>query len=282
MIAGVRSEKDREVLLTDARGKAGRVEPVILDVTSEASITEVVRKSSELSCESGLRAVINNAGIVVAGPMEHVSAADWRRQFDVNVFGMIELTRATLPLLRRGVAFHGVHAPRLVFVSSIGGRVAQPGLSAYTSSKFATTALGDALRLEIRRQGIGVTVVEPGAIKTAIWAKGDSAAEEFSADHPARRFYDAEITGLTVAAKRAASKAISPDIAAAAIVGSVMAKRAPAHVLVGPDAKLLAVLKRWLPASWFDGLLMREFGISGQPVLGLDSLGQRTSELSSL
>jgi NAD(P)-dependent dehydrogenase (short-subunit alcohol dehydrogenase family) len=262
VIAGVRSERDGEALRGDF---AGTLEPVILDVTSEVSIAAAVSKAGELAGSAGLRAVINNAGIVVAGPVEHVSAADWKHQFDVNFFGMIELTKAALPLLRKAVAFHGPHVPRLVFVSSIGGRVAQPVLAAYTSSKFATSALGDSLRLELRRQGIGVSVIEPGAIVTAIWAKGDATTQEFSAAHPARRLYDPEINGLTIAAKRAAARAISADHAAAAIIKSLTARRAPARVLVGKDAKLMAILRKWLPLTWFDALVMREFGIPANP-----------------
>ncbi len=238
---------------------------MLLDVTNDAQIAAAVSTAQELCGEFGLRAVINNAGIVVAGPLEHVMAAEWRRQFDVNFFGMIELTRATLPLLRRGVRFHGANLPRLIFVSSIGGRVSQPGLMPYTTSKFATTALGDGLRLELRRQGIGVTVVEPGAIATAIWAKGDSAAQEFSPSHPARILYDIEINGLTAAAKRTASKAISAEHAADVIIRSLLARRAPARVLIGRDARMIALLKSVLPVSWFDAILAREFGLAGQP-----------------
>jgi NAD(P)-dependent dehydrogenase (short-subunit alcohol dehydrogenase family) len=264
IIAGVRSEKDGHSLLKAATG--GRIVPVLLDVTSQSQIADAVVQARELAGSSGLRAVINNAGIVVAGPAEHVSAADWRRQFDVNFFGMIELTRATLPLLRLAAAFHGQHVPRLLFVSSIGGRVSQPLLTPYTTSKFATTALGDGLRLELRRQGIGVTVIEPGAVATAIWAKGDTAAEEFSPNHPARRLYHSEINGLTAAAKRTAKKAISAEQAAIIIFRSLTARRAPARVLVGQDAKVIAFLKHWLPVSWFDAILAREFGITSQPL----------------
>ena len=108
-------------------------------------------------------ALVNNAGVAVGGPVEEVSAADWKRQFDINFFGWIEVIRAALPLLRQGVRTQGINMPRLVLVSSIGGRVAQPFLAPYTCSKAAATALGDSLRLELRRQGIGVSVIEPGA-----------------------------------------------------------------------------------------------------------------------
>ena len=154
VLAGVRSQAAGEALASAASGP-GRVLPILLDVTDQASIAAATARAEEEAGAAGLRVVMNNAGIVVPGPVEFVTAAEWRQQFDVNFFGMIELTRATLPLLRRGAATHGAFVPRLLFISSIGGRVSQPVLAPYTTSKFATTALGDALRLELRRQGIG-------------------------------------------------------------------------------------------------------------------------------
>ena len=128
--------------------------------------------------------------------MEFVSLEGWRRQFDVNLFWRNGADPALLPLLRRGVATHGLHVPRVVIVSSIGGRIAQPVDAPYTCSKFAVSALGDCLRLELRRQGIGVTVLEPGAIATAIWGKGQSSSKEFGPEHPAHRLYGPELDGL--------------------------------------------------------------------------------------
>jgi NAD(P)-dependent dehydrogenase (short-subunit alcohol dehydrogenase family) len=257
VLAGVRSESAAQAL--EATG--GGLVPVMLDVTSEESIRAAIARTAELSGADGLSGLINNAGIVVPGPVEFVSSADWRLQFDVNFFGAIELTRAALPLLRKNAAAHGFGTPRLLLVSSIGGRVAQPFLSPYTSSKFALTALGDSLRLELRRQGIGVTVIEPGAIATDIWGKGDVSAEHFTGDNPAIKLYGPELEGLKAAASRIASGAISADRAAAEIVRAFTAKRAPARVLVGRDAKIMARLRALLPISVFDGMLAKEFGL---------------------
>jgi NAD(P)-dependent dehydrogenase (short-subunit alcohol dehydrogenase family) len=257
VLAGVRSERAAQAL----ESSGGGLIPVMLDVTSEESIRAAIARTAELSGADGLCGLINNAGIVIPGPVEHVSSADWRLQFEVNFFGAIELTRAALPLLRKNAAAHGFGTPRLLLVSSIGGRIAQPLLSPYTSSKFALTALGDSLRLELRRQGIGVTVIEPGAIATDIWGKGDVAAEQFTADHPARKLYGPELEGLAALARKAASQAISADRAAEEIVRAFTAKRAPARVLVGTDAKIMARLKALLPTSVFDGILAKEFGL---------------------
>lgn len=274
VFAGVRRTADGEALITEASQiaaasprKTGWVIPVILDVTDNISIQNAINQVQEETGSNGLWALINNAGVAVGGPVEEVSAADWRRQFDINFFGWIEIIRAALPLLRTAVYTQGNYIPRLVLVSSIGGRVAQPFLAPYTCSKAAATALGDSLRLELRRQGIGVSVIEPGAIATPIWRKGEVSLAEFGPNHPARKLYGEEIEGLRKTANQVAAAAIPPERAAEAIFGALTAQRAPARVLVGQDAKIAALLKRWLPTQWFDFLLMRQFHIANLPVL---------------
>jgi NAD(P)-dependent dehydrogenase (short-subunit alcohol dehydrogenase family) len=274
VFAGVRRSADGETLITEASQlsakplrKKGRVIPVILDVTDNVSLQNAISLVREECGSDGLWALINNAGVAVGGPVEEVSAADWRRQFDINFFGWIEVIRAALPLLRKGVKRQGINIPRVVLVSSIGGRVAQPFLAPYTCSKAAVTALGDSLRLELRRQGIGVSVIEPGAIATPIWRKGEASLAEFGPDHPARKLYAGEIDGLRRTATEVAAAAIPPERAAEAIFGALTAQRAPARVLVGQDARIAALLKRWLPGKWFDFLLMRQFHIANLPML---------------
>jgi len=274
VFAGVRRSADGEALMTEASQlstrsphKKGRFIPVILDVSDTVSIQSAVNQVREETGSNGLWALINNAGVAVGGPVEEVSAADWRRQFDINFFGGIEVIRAALPLLRTAVHAQGIHIPRLMLVSSIGGRVAQPLLAPYTCSKAAVTALGDSLRLELRRQGIGVSVIEPGAIATPIWRKGEASLAEFGLNHPARKLYAGEIDGLRKTASQVAAAAISPEKAAEAIFGALTAQRAPARVLIGQDARIAALLKRWLPTEWFDFLLMRQFHIANLPML---------------
>lgn len=125
----------------------------------------------------------------------------------------------------------------------------------------------DNLRLELRRQGIGVTVIEPGAIATAIWGEGEESLAEFGPHHPARKVYAAEIDGLNKAATQAATAAIAPERAADAILRALTAQRAPARVPVGQGPKIAAPLKHWLPTIWFDFFLMRQFDIANLPLL---------------
>ena len=276
VFAGVRRQADGDRLAAEAArlmpaAGAARLVPLILDVTREEEIGAAIGRVSEIVGSDGLWALVNNAGIVVPGPIEHLSSADWRRQFDVNFFSVTDVTRAALPLLRRAVESRGFGVPRIMIVSSIGGRVAQPLIGAYTASKWAVSALGDSLRMELRRHGIGVTVLEPGAIATAIWEKGDRQSAEFHDAHPAMRNYREEIQGLLRVLPRTAKNAIPAERAAAIAVQSLLRHRAPARVLVGRDARIMAFLRATLPLPWFDALLMHEYGIPRQPATARES-----------
>lgn len=157
--AGVRSPKSFDDL---AKIKIANLEPVFLDVTEDASVEKALR---ELQKKDGvLHALVNNAGIAVGGPIEALPMEEWRRQFETNFFGVIRLTKACLPLIRETKG-------RIVNVSSISGRVASPFLSPYSTSKFALESFSDSLRREMRPLGVKVSVIEPGAINTPIWAK---------------------------------------------------------------------------------------------------------------
>ncbi len=284
VFAGVRRRADGDRLAGELTSEgshsdgAPRLVPLLLDVTSAEQIQAAIAEVSEIVGLGGLWALVNNAGIVIAGPIEHLSSAELRRQFDVNVFGVADVTRASLPLLRQGVAIHGFGVPRVMIVSSIGGRVAQPMVGAYTSSKWAATAMGLSLRMELRRHGIGVTVFEPGGIATAIWEKGDLQAAEFTDDHPAIQYYRAEIDGVLKVSRRMAKSAMPADRAAELAVRSLMRKHAPTRVLAGVDAKIMALLLKTLPYSWFESFLMKQYGITKQPALLRDPLVKPATE----
>jgi NAD(P)-dependent dehydrogenase (short-subunit alcohol dehydrogenase family) len=150
VLAGVREEAAGEQLVADAGpAAAARVIPLRLDVTDAAQVAAARERVEEQatragsSARGGLDALVNNAGIGIGGPLELVSAEDLRRQFDVNVFAQIAVTQALLPALRRA-------GGRIVFVSSIGGRVAMAFTAPYAASKHAIEAFGDALRVELR------------------------------------------------------------------------------------------------------------------------------------
>ncbi len=143
VLAGVRDPAAGESL--EAAALAGRIVSLELEVTDGAQIAaaaEQVREQAALAGGAGLDALINNAGIAVGGPVELVSEEALRRQFDVNVFGQLTVTRAMLGALR-------VARGRIIFTSSIGGRVAMAYTAPYAASKHAIEAFADTLRVEL-------------------------------------------------------------------------------------------------------------------------------------
>jgi NAD(P)-dependent dehydrogenase (short-subunit alcohol dehydrogenase family) len=253
VFAGVRRAADGEAIRTGAQEAGSRIVPLIIDVTDEASVAAAAERVGAAVGSGGLAGLVNNAGVSVNGPVELVPREEWRRQFEVNLFGHIAVTQAVLALLRKYAA--GEKPARIVMMSSIAGRFAQPILGPYCSSKFALEAMSDALRRELRAQRIGVSLVEPGAIQSEIWRKAlDDVAGKDQAD-PALRRYDYLINGVTIAAKQAADVAIPAVKVARVVERCLTARRAPIRVLVGTDAKLMAAAKAILPTRWMDGLL---------------------------
>jgi short-subunit dehydrogenase len=144
----------------------GKILPFVMDVSDSKSIETALLKLEGIA----FTAVVNNAGIAVSGPLKYLDLEDFRRQFEVNVFGLLDVTQRVIPNLILNQQLH--NAPgRIVNISSISGRVVTPFTGAYGSSKFAVEAISDALRRELFNQGIKVVIIEPGPIKTPIWDK---------------------------------------------------------------------------------------------------------------
>lgn len=256
VFAGVRTTADGERVAAESRDRRdpGLVIPTRLDVTQADQIAESFRMVSGRT--PTLHALVNNAGIPVVGPVEAVPLDRWRTQFEVNLFGQIAVTQAALPLLRAAKG-------RIVLVSSIAGLVGQPFLSPYSASKHALEAVGDALRLELAPDGIGVTIVEPGAIKTPIWRRGEEntkAAEAGMTPELASR-YEVRMTAVKRLAANAEAGGLSADQCAAVIENAILARRVPSRVLVGFDAKSAAFARWLLPERWFDALIRRTIGV---------------------
>jgi NAD(P)-dependent dehydrogenase (short-subunit alcohol dehydrogenase family) len=256
IFAGVRNEADAKTLEA-----IGDVKAIRIDVTCADSIAAATEKVRCIAGDAGLCGLVNNAGVGVFGPIEFVSMADWRRQFDVNFFGQIAVTQAMLPLLRQHVAHAGPWSARIVNMSSIAGRLAQPIFGPYCASKFAMEAFSDSLRLELRGQGIHVCVVEPGAIDTPIWHKGFETESAIAEDHPARKLYGAAITGGFAAAKKAAKSAIPAETVAKAVAACMTRRRPRTRYLVGMDAKSGAIFRAVTPDRVVDLIVGKVFAM---------------------
>jgi NAD(P)-dependent dehydrogenase (short-subunit alcohol dehydrogenase family) len=246
--ATVRSAADGEALAAEAAG--GVVHPLRLEVTSDEQIAALDEALPER-----LDAIVNNAGIVVSGPLETLSAADLREQFDVNVVGAVALTNLVLPRLR---ASRG----RIVFVSSLSGVISTPMTGAYNASKFALEAIADAWRLELRPWGIKVVLVEPAMTDTDLWRKApetlEAEAAEMSAEH--RELYAEHLDGMRKTVPRMQKMAKPVDTVAAAIEKALTAARPRARYPVGADVRVQAALSGVTPDRVKDAAFARLTG----------------------
>ncbi len=256
VFAGVRRAEDGEALR--AAGSA-RVVPLQLDVADPDSIAAATERVREAT-GGRLAGLVNNAGVVVPGPVEAVALDELRRQLEVNVVGQVAVTQAFLPMIR---AARG----RVVLMSSIGGRVSLPHLSPYNASKHALEAIGDSLRQEMRQFGVEVAIVEPGSVATAFWGKGQAEAPKARAAMGPEllELYGAELDRVEVAAGRIGAGGVAPEQVADAVVHALTAERPRTRYLVGADAKLQAALRKLVPDRVFDRLIAREMRGQARP-----------------
>src|ERR687898_2558999 len=163
VFAGVRKQADAESL---EEAGSERLTPITIDVTKGRSIDSAKREIERAVGSEGLVGLVNNAGVGGGGgPIEHMDLDDLRGTLEVNLFGQVAVTQAFLPQIRKAKG-------TIVFVASIGGRVASPFMSPYNVSKFGGEALSESLRHELEPGGVDVVIVEPGSIDTEIWSKG--------------------------------------------------------------------------------------------------------------
>ncbi len=249
VFAGVRNPADGATLAASA---SPRLMPIGLDVTDTASIAAAIHTVKAMGGEEGLAGLVNNAGIGVLGPVEALPLAEWRRQFDVNVFGLIAVTQAFLPLLRQARG-------RIINMGSISGRATMPFMAPYSASKYALEGLTDSLRVELQPWGIYVTLIEPGAIATPIWGKTRKAVDAWDAawNPELKTMYQEAFTRVKERATQAGKRAPAPGIVVRAVVDALTSRFPKTRYLVGRDAKVRALLATVLPDRLQDWLLTK-------------------------
>ena len=249
VFAGVRSAEDARRL---AGTGTGRIHPLLIDVTEPDTIADAQQEVFDSVGSEGLNALVNNAGIVVPGPLELVSERQLRHQFEVNVIGTHAVTRAMLPLLRQATTCG--HSARLVFIGSISGRVAPPNFGAYTASKHALEAMNDVWRMELRPWKIKVSIVQPDSVVTPIWDKFCSSLAELEpqtdpnlSEHFTQKVREARRSG---AANHRGGLPVGRVVAA--IRHALMARRPKARYPVGWRTRAAFFARGILPTRLMD------------------------------
>lgn len=212
--------------LNDLVGRYGdRIRAIALDVTDPAAARRAVAEAVEAF--GRLDVVVNNAGYANVNSIEDVAEDDFRQQVETNLFGVINVTRAALPVL------HRQHAGHIIQISSIGGRLASAGLGAYQTSKWAVGGFSEVLAKEVAPLGISVTVVEPGGMKTD-WAGPSMRLDEVTPD------YVATVGQMAQMRNGEALGRGDPAKVAGAIIELANAPNPPLRLLIGSDAVVLA------------------------------------------
>jgi NAD(P)-dependent dehydrogenase (short-subunit alcohol dehydrogenase family) len=232
VLAGVRRGTDADAL------RATNLEPVMLDITNEAEIAALAKRIADDLERRPLRALVNNAAIEINTPVEVLPLSEWRRQFDVNLFGQVAMIQALLPAL---IESRGT----VVNITSVGGKVAMPGYGPYASTKFALEAVSDALRRELKPFGMKVIVVEPGAVTTEMSARVRVNAERITSGMTTeqRGRYGALMHAMVSQAESYIGKAVPAEEAGRIIADAITSKRPRTRYTIGRGAQVSAAVQ---------------------------------------
>lgn len=245
VLATARKEEDLNSLESDG------LEPVEVDVGSDASVAACAERALQL-LDGAPDGLVNNAGFGHPGALEDVSREDMRRQFEVNVFGLLDLTNRLLPgMIERG-------SGRIVHVSSVVGRMSLPFMGIYSASKFAVEAIADAQRVELDRTGVVVSLVEPGPIVTRFFNNATSSGDALLGKTESRfsPLYQKELSDRDPAQPK--PFALPPEAVARKIAHALTVSSPRKRYKVTLPAHLGAWMSRLAPDALIDFLLKME------------------------
>ncbi|QPA31359.1 oxidoreductase [Thermaerobacillus caldiproteolyticus] len=227
-------------------GVTDRIEIIQLDVTdfsaAEAVIQDVIHRYGRIDL------LVNNAGYAAGGFTEELAVEEWRRQFETNFFGLVAVTKAVLPSMRKR------RSGKIVNISSISGRIGFPSMGPYVASKFAVEGFSESLRMEMLPYGVHVVLIEPGSYKTDIWSKGLGAVT-INPNSP----YVKEMKEILKYVNQVADTAPAPDEVIQQIVQVAKSPYPKLRYPVGKGVKLGIVLKNVLPWKWWERIVTKRF-----------------------
>ena len=244
--AGVRKQTDGDILKEKASDK---LSPIILDVTDSESI-ENAATIIERENDGDLFGLINNAGIGLSGVVEVTPVDEIRKLMEVNVIGLLALTKAMIPLLREGKG-------RIINIGSPSGLIALPGISVYAASKFAVRAITDSLRVELKSFGVKVILISPGPTESEIWEKGKAYKKEM------RKSVKPEIAEHYIIFAKFGDKiekelkTMPADVVAKAVTNALTSAKPKLFYNVGSDAKGAAFFTK-LPKRLTDWIILKK------------------------
>ena len=228
--------------------KARGLRVAALDVNCTDSIAALMRRLQDDNAKVDV--LINNAGYGAMGPLAEFPLSELHQQFETNVFGLMAMTQAVIPLMvaqRRG---------QIVNIGSVSGVLVTPFSGAYCATKAAVHALSDALRMELAPFGIHVMTMQPGGIRSQFGATASAGVRERSAQ---LSLYAPVASAIAARANASQENATSAEDFSRQLADAVLAAKPPALIRIGHGSRLMPFLKRWLPLSRLDHVLSRRF-----------------------
>jgi NAD(P)-dependent dehydrogenase (short-subunit alcohol dehydrogenase family) len=242
-------EKSKDITQVATREKLP-VEVVQLDVDEDSSVKQAVDKIVATE-DQRIDVLVNNAGYGLFGALEDLSIAEMKAQFETNFFGVIRVTQQVIPVMRKQ------KGGTIVNISSVGGRIGIPGLSAYHSTKFALEGLSESISYELEPFGIKVVLIEPGFIRTNIMNSSiiakkaqDQKSPYFSLTQQLERSFKAAMVNTSASS--------TPEVVAKVVVQAITSESPKLRYAVGNDAASIIQARTTLSDTEFGGLIKQQ------------------------
>jgi NAD(P)-dependent dehydrogenase (short-subunit alcohol dehydrogenase family) len=252
VFGSVRNEADAKRLQSEL---GENYHPLIFDVTDSNAIQDAVEYVTNIVGDNGIDALINNSGIALGGPILELPVDIFRKQFEVNIFGIISVTQAFSKLL--GAYKGATHNGKIIMISSVAGKRSYPFVGPYSASKHALEGMSDALRRELMLYDIDVILVEPGPVKTDIWKKTPNLENNIflkSDFEPALRKFNGMI-------KIFEKKGLDADVIAKRIEKIIISNSPKTRYVLSPNKLRDYILPGLLPDRWLDRAMSKALGL---------------------
>ncbi|MEL6257136.1 MAG: SDR family oxidoreductase [Bacteroidota bacterium] len=254
VFANVRKERDAKRLLTEFGINCF---PLIFDVRDQDAINKAVKEVERRVGPEGLYGLFNNAGTALSGPIMHQPIEDIEEMLNINVMGVIRVTRSFLPMLGAD-PYYASEPGRILNMSSVGGKVSMPFIGMYCATKHAIEGLSDALRRELMLFGIKVAIIEPGAVATPIWNKAPDPKASGYENTP----YEESVIAFLKAFAEEGKKGMNPSKVANLVREIFESKKPKNRYMISPTPFTDKVLLQYMPGKMLDGMLAKEFKLN--------------------
>ena len=255
VFGSVRKQADADRLQTEF---GNSFVPLMMDITDTDAVHQAAQKVSSIIGDRNLVGLVNNAGIVVSGPLLYLRPSEYRRQLEANMISPLVVIQAFASLLGTDKKRHGP-AGRIVNISSTGAKVAIPLIGGYSSSKAGLEGMSDALRQELMLFGIDVVIIEPGTVNTAMYNKGEK--EDLSEFKPTE-YWEAVQNFQKYIVNEARTNGLPPERIGEAVHVALTTAKPKARYAVVPQRFKNWTLPRLLPVRMLDAYLAKQMGLT--------------------